>query len=684
MQGETAPKDAASPAPIPEMPNANGDRTEFDQLLDTLYDATILTDFDGNIAAVNRRAYDFFLLDAHTFRQSHLGQLIDGANRDILEMVIQNIADSRFTLIQAFCIRADQSSFPAEISVTSVVRNTQQCLCFSIRDITVRREVEERLRIEGEAIRNAGDGIVITDTDCMITYTNPAVGRLWNRPSEEDLLGQSIQSLFPASQGIQDAVQCAFQEGTWNGELEGTKSDQQPIYLQTDITVSRDDNEQITHLVFSFADITRRRQGEIALLEYQDHLEELIRERTTDLESTNRELMREIDERRVVEEQLRDAIEQLRQHDKAKSIFVSNVSHELRTPLTSLINSLENLMRGVVGDVPHSVASYFNMMLEDCWRLDRTISDILDLSRMEKGTFKLERRKIPFARLMTRTAESMRMSAKVIPIQYKIHDEHCAGYVDCDGAKMERVLINILSNALKFTPPNGTCEVSFHQITQNDKPALACDVTDSGIGIPPEFIPRVTERFFRIGEQVEGTGLGLAIARETLEKHGGGIDIQSPSPNTPRGTRVRMWLPKLPPPRILIVLPEGPVSHLLREALTQRDYTTRCTARGSEAAQCLRDDHIGIALIGSQLDDISGTETIMHIMADASLRNVKLFYLTQSPLDPSKAGLLQRLEVPHLLLHEKINRTLNEMEMSFLPISRVHSEKLTKLAMYNT
>jgi PAS domain S-box-containing protein len=449
--------------------NAPNTQTEFDQLLETLYDAVILTDRNGNLVTANQRTLDFLQIELDVLLQCNIAHIIAGASQNILDTVLGNIKEHRFTLIQAFCIRSDKSTFSAEVSVTSIVRNGQDCLCFSIRDTTLRRQVEERLRIEGEAIRNAGDGIVITDTEGIITYANPAVGRLWNIDDPEDVTEQPILTLFPESQAIEDAVNAAVEKGSWNGELEANKPDGDAFFLQVHITASLDEDECITHLVFSFADITRRRQGEIALLEYQNHLEDLIRQRTANLESTNAELMREIEERRTIENQLREAIQKLREHDTAKSTFVSNVSHELRTPLTSLIKSLENLMRGVVGEVSDPVASYFSMMLEDCWRLERTIHDILDLSRIEKGTFKLVRHPVPFTCLMQRTAESIRMSAESIPLTYTVSRSPLGGFVDCDGTKIERVLINILSNALKFTPPNGSCTVTFEQIERNGK-----------------------------------------------------------------------------------------------------------------------------------------------------------------------------------------------------------------------
>lgn len=659
------------PAPTPTVAPVNAELTEFDQLLDTLYDATILTDPDGQVVMANRRAFFFFQTDIKTLRRYNIMQLIAGADRDVLATVHENIADQRFTLLQAYCLRPDQSTFPAEISITAVARAGHPCLCFSIRDTTVRREVEEQLRIEGEAIRNAGDGIVITDTEGMITYANPAVGRLWNLPDSDDLIGQPILKLFPSAEGIEDAVNAAAESGSWNGELEGSRNELPDVlYLQTDITASLDENECITHLVFSFADITRRRQGELDLLEYQNHLEDLIRERTADLQSTNQELLREVEERRTVEEKLREAIRQLREHDKSKSIFVSNVSHELRTPLTSLIKSLENLIRGVVGSVSAPVASYFSMMLEDCWRLERTINDILDLSRIEKGTFQLVRHQVPFAPLIRRTAEAIRLSAEAIPLQYEVCHNTFAGFVDCDCAKIERVLMNVLSNALKFTPPQGHCSVRFRQITRAGAPALACEVVDSGVGIPPDVIGRVTERFFRVGEQVEGTGLGLAIAREVMEKHAGGIEIESPPMGCTRGTLVRLWLPHMPPPRLLVALPENERTNRLVQTLARRAYKLTCTSSGHEAVQSLRDTHYAAALIGANLSDISGTETIMHIMADPAIRDIKIFYLADSPLDQTKSGLLQGFQISHLMLGEDMNLLANKMELEFLPISR--------------
>lgn len=362
---------------------------DFDILLHSLYDAAVLVDFNGIIKDANQRALYFFGYERNDLEGKSVVDLISGATADIFNTIIDNADAERFTLLQAYGIRSDNSIFPSEISVTLLPLASESMLCFFIRDITAHRDVDERLRIEGHAIRNAGNGIVISDPQGVISYANPAMCRLWKRQSPEDFYGKCIREYFPSPDLITRAMNTIREGGSWSGEIEAQAFDKERFYVHVSVTSCLDSDETLTHFVYSFADITARRRNEEALLRYRDHLEELIGERTNELRSINKELQVEIAERRNIEAELRQAIKKLREHDASKNLFVSNVSHELRTPLTSLIHSIENLVRGGVGHVPDPVMRYLHRMIEDCWRLERTVNDILDLSRIEAGSFNI-------------------------------------------------------------------------------------------------------------------------------------------------------------------------------------------------------------------------------------------------------------------------------------------------------
>ncbi len=645
---------------------------DFEVLLHSLYDAAILTGFTGPVITANSRALRFFGHDLDSIRACIVSDLISGVDADVLDTVIENVQADRFTLLQAYCTRVDGTVFPAEISVTQLELAACSCLCFFIRDITVRRQVEESLRIEGEAIRNAGNGIAITDPEGTISYTNPAMAALWRCDAPERLAETRLQALFTDPGSITNAIDTALHSGTWHGELEACGLNGKPMFVQIAITSCIDDEDCITNLVFSFTDITKRRRDEQSLMRYQDHLEELISERTAELKSINTALTTEVAERKRVEEELRQAIRKLHEHDEAKNLFVSNVSHELRTPLTSLIHAIENLMRGVSGPLSDDVYSYLTMMLEDCWRLDRTVHDILDLSRLETGRLVLSPREVPFVRMVERTAAAMRMIAETIPLTFAMDPDPAFGFVECDAAKIERVLLNVISNAIKFTPPGGRIAIQVMREARHGREGICCCIRDTGIGIPRQFLTRVTERFFRIGEQVEGTGLGLAISREIIERHEGAIELLSPAGGQENGTEVRLWLPVVAPHRIVVATGDPDLCQALCPALARRGYETECAGSGSAVVQMLRDGNHRIAIIHAGLSDMDGVEAIMHIKADAGLRHIRVFYLADAAPAEVKAAILEGFTIPVFLRAPDCGPFITAIEDAFLPNRIAH------------
>ncbi len=645
---------------------------DFDALLQSLYDATVLTTFDGQILNANWRALSFFGYELESICQFRIFDLIFGVDDGVIKTICSNIESHRFTLLQAYCIRHDQASFPAEISVTALQRSSgQTCLCFFVRDISLRIEEQEQLRIEGEAIRNAADSIVIASQDGCITYHNPALRQTWRFSDAFQIEGNNVRMLFPENNALDEAFKNIDETGVWRGELETRTSDGAALFLQTSIQSSRDETEAITHFVFCFIDITQRRENELELIKYQNHLEELIQERTANLASINRTLVDEIRERSAAQEELRKANEKLHERDRAKNKFVSNVSHELRTPLTSMIHSIENMLRGITGTLTDKTYRYLIMMLEDCWRLDRTINDILDLSRIETGTFLMNSRSTPFLRMVERSFDCLRFAAESAQLEISLHSDAAVGFVECDIAKIERVLINIISNAIKFTPEQGQIILKVSRKIYDNTQGLECTITDTGTGIPEHLINRVTERYFRVGEQVGGTGLGLAISKEIAARHNGALIIESPPPNKTQGTAVTLWLPLVAPQAALIVSAPGDLLSDLNNRLIARGYVTTCVHDGGEAIQMLRDNEHHIAIIASPLEGMSASEVVMHIKADQLLCDLRVCVLLNENPIKENSGVFEGLNVPVFYYGKMSNDNLiYGIEDELFPASR--------------
>ncbi|MGN6685900.1 MAG: ATP-binding protein [Actinomycetales bacterium] len=233
-------------------------------------------------------------------------------------------------------------------------------------------------------------------------------------------------------------------------------------------------------------------------------------------------------------------VEQLRDLDRQKSEFLSMVSHELRTPLTSITGYLE-----LLGDDPAAVSERGRRMLDvierNAGRLSLLIEDLLVLSRIEAGRLRVQRDRVRAEKVVDAAVEAVaavaaRSGVRLVVEPPAMPDAEVIG----DVAHLERVLLNLVGNGVKFTPAGGEVRVR----TQVAAGRLEWLVSDTGIGIPAQDVPRLFTRFFRAANAqaaaIPGTGLGLAIVRSILEQHGGGIAVDS---REGRGTTFRTWLP---------------------------------------------------------------------------------------------------------------------------------------------
>lgn len=317
-------------------------------------------------------------------------------------------------------------------------------------------------------------------------------------------------------------------------------------WVRNTIVHHRDPSGQVTRYDGLVEDITERKSVESALQQALSEMERRVAQRTAALTQTNLALQDELAERQRAEERLRAAMERLDAIDKAKMQFVFNISHEIKLPVVSLRYAVENMLKGITGPLSEKQKAYAALMKHGIERILHATQEILDVSRLEAKSLKLQCAKAPVSELVCRAVEMLRIDADRKPVALSLFLGDITDVVEWDLEKMERVLHNVVDNAIKFTPEGGRVEV-----TLGRDPArpdfLVLTVTDNGMGIRPEHLGRIMERYYRTDETKPGVGLGLSICRDVVRLHGGEVSLASPPPGREQGTQVTLRLPVVAP-----------------------------------------------------------------------------------------------------------------------------------------
>ncbi|MBI2265150.1 MAG: diguanylate cyclase [Armatimonadetes bacterium] len=273
------------------------------------------------------------------------------------------------------------------------------------------------------------------------------------------------------------------------------------------------------------------------------------KERTERALTEAERLRREAEMQRKAAEEARATVEeqsrQLLELDRIKTRFFSNMSHEFRTPLTLIIGPLEHLLSQAHQKLDAEQSRQFEVMLRNSRRLLRLINQLLDISKIEAGKMELRARE-------TNVVEFLRaITLSFVPYAERkgISVEFCSNWEELplflDAEKMEKILYNLLSNALKFTPEKGRVSVSLGSCDGQSSNDVEVAVKDTGRGIPPNQIPHLFDRFFQVDgsatREQEGTGIGLSLVKDLVEVHHGSIRVESEYPG---GTEFIIRLPR--------------------------------------------------------------------------------------------------------------------------------------------
>ena len=268
-----------------------------------------------------------------------------------------------------------------------------------------------------------------------------------------------------------------------------------------------------------------------------------LEEHSKDLTRMQKAMLHIMGDLDIAKKEMEKANNELRKLDELKSDFVASVSHELRSPLTVTREAISQVLDGVYGDINDEQKRFLSMSIEGIDRLARLIGNLLDISKIEAHKIKLDRELTDIVSLAREVSANFAHAfrSKGLETAYNLPEDKIELYLDKD--RIIQVFVNLLSNALKFTPA-GRIEIS----VVDQASTVECAVSDTGIGISDNDLPRVFNKFDQFGREFEsaqkGTGLGLAISKGIIELHRGEIRVES---QLGRGTKVSFSLPKYSP-----------------------------------------------------------------------------------------------------------------------------------------
>ena len=484
--------------------------SDFQELLQSSYDAALLTGLDGHILDANMRAIEFLGYSREKLCTGHISEVISGLETGILETVRETLEDDRFVLLQAYCAREDSSVFPTEIAIIRLGLASQTILCFFIRDITLRKETEDMLRVGHSAIQNAGTGIAMVNLHGFLQLVNPTMLSLWRVKDEGKLLERRIQELLCDDSVIADAIEKVRNRKGWHGEVEAKRDDRSRFYAQLSVAPNINADDEVVGMVLSVLDITERKEAEARL---HATMEELARS-NADLEQ-----------------------------------FAYVVSHDLQEPLRKIVQFGELLKSTAEGKLSEEGEGYLMRMQGGAKRMGDLIRGILALSRVSTRASKSA--PVDLNEVVSEVVADLEIRIMETGGRLEIGE---LPVLEAEPIQMRQLMLNLIGNGLKFhrkdVPPlvKLSGEYLFTDTDTETEDTRKCRIVikDNGIGFEKRSAERIFGIFARLHRrgEYEGTGIGLAICRKIVERHGGTITAEG---NPGVGSSFTVILPLVPP-----------------------------------------------------------------------------------------------------------------------------------------
>ncbi len=375
-----------------------------------------------------------------------------------------------------------------------------------ITDITDRKKIEaERQRLIA-ILESTSDFVSTSTPDEKITYINKSGLKMlgWS----DDISRRMIQDAHPAwalEKVVKEGVPIAIRDGIWVGETALLRGDGTEIPASQAIMSHKSAEGELEYLSTIIRDISERKQTEEELKNYRDHLEELVKVRTSELESAK----------------LR-----AESADRMKSAFLATMSHEFRTPLNAVIGFTGIILQGMSGPLTDEQEEQLGMVDASARHLLSLINDVLDISKIEAGHIEMASEQFDIAELIGKAVKTVAPLADKQGLQLVSNVPFDINIITGDPRRIEQVILNLLNNAIKFTQKGEVCLEC-----KSGETGLIISISDTGIGIMPEDMHNLFTPFQQIDSSIsrryEGTGLGLSICKKLVELMGGRISVES-------------------------------------------------------------------------------------------------------------------------------------------------------------
>ena len=499
-----------------ELP-ASSSFKSLDIVLASIGDGVIAADADSRVTYLNRVAEQltgWSLLEAQGQPLEAVFQIVNEdthakvenpALRALREGIIFGLANHTLLITRDGTeIPIDDSGAPIQDESGTVVGAV---LVF--REITERRRAEKTRGLLAAIVESAEDAIVSKNLDGIIESWNSGAQNLFEYSAAE-AIGKSIRIIIPPDRlDEEEVILKKLRRGERIDHFETVRVTKSGRLIDIDLSVSpvRNETSKIIGASKIARDIRARKELE------QERLELLTLEQTA----------RERAEAATI----------------ARDEFIAQVSHEMRTPLNSILG-WTRLLRELDYDRSQTVRAVDTIDRSANVQL-QLIEDLIDLSKILKGKMRLEMRPLHIQDVIDQAVETVGPAAEAKSIAIDKHILTADGLIEGDPDRLLQVLWNLLSNAVKFTPTGGQIELCVKHVDQH----LELSVTDSGIGIDPEFLPYVFDRFAQAGQErnkFTGLGLGLAIVRQFVQLHGGTVTADSEGHG--KGTTFTIVLPR--------------------------------------------------------------------------------------------------------------------------------------------
>ncbi len=402
--------------------------------------------------------------------------------------------------------------------------------------ITERKKIELKLKESEENFRlllnSTAEGIYGLDMNGNCTFCNESALKFFGVNDEKDVLGRNMHNLIHHSHKdgthysekeckVFQAINKGVKEHIDNEvfwRMDGSNFPVEywayPIYHEDSVIGS----------VVTFVDITERRASEMELEKHRNHLEELVKLRTEELDRINKNLKSEIKLKEAAETQLEEALKNEKDLNILKSRFISTASHEFRTPLTSILFSADLIKKYQDKWKKEKIEEHLERIINSVGYLTGLMDDILKISKAESGKLEIKIEQTDLYKLCSHMMEETQI---LLNENHKIEMFYEApkNIYEIDPKQVELIIQNLLSNAIKYSPDGGKIEFRVSENRDN----IIIEVKDEGIGIPEDDIHRIHEPFHRGRNTVDirGTGLGLAIVKNSIDLYGGSIEVSS-------------------------------------------------------------------------------------------------------------------------------------------------------------